>query len=47
MFAYFLDMILFQAIYRENGIKTSDFRDLLLGGIIFIVGTLNLSQMIS
>ena len=47
MFAYFLDMILFHAIYRKNGIKTSDFRDLLLGGKIFIVGTLNLLQIIS
>ena len=47
MFEYFLDMLRFGAIYRKNGIETRDFRDLLLDGAIFIVGTQNLPQMIS
>ena len=47
MFKYIHDMLRFGAIYRKNGIKTSDFRDLLLEGAIFIVGTQNLLQMIS
>ena len=37
----------FWGILQKNGIKTSDFRDLLLEGAIFIVGTQNLPQMIS
>ena len=47
MFEYFHDMLRFGAFYRKNGNKTSDFRDLLLEGAIFIVGTQNLPQMIS
>ena len=47
IFEYFNDMLCFGAFYRKNGIKTSDFRDLLLEGAIFIVGTQNLPQMIS
>ena len=47
MFEYFHDMLRFGAFYRNNGIKTSDFRDLLLEDAIFIVGTWNLPQMIS
>ena len=39
MFEYLFDMLRFGAFYRKNGIKTSDFRDLLLEGVIFIVGT--------
>ena len=46
MFEYFNDMLRFGAFYRKNGIKTGDFRDLLLEGAIFIVGTQNLPQMI-
>ena len=46
MFEYFHDMVRFGAFYRNNGIKTSDFRDLLLEGAIFIVGTQNVPQMI-
>ena len=46
MFEYFYDMLRFGAFYRKNGVKTSDFRDLLLEGEIFIVGTQNLPQMI-
>ena len=45
MFAYYHDMLRFGAFYIKNGIKTSDFRDLLLEGAIFIVGTHNLPQM--
>ena len=37
---------MFLGILQKNGIKTSDFRDLLLEGAIFIVGTQNLPQMI-
>ena len=47
MFEYFHDMLRFGAFYRKIGIKTSDFRDLLLEGEIFIAGTWNLPQMIS
>ena len=47
MFEYFHDMLRFGAFYRKIGIKTSDFRDLLLEGAISIVGTWNLPQMIS
>ena len=47
MFEYFHDMLRFGAFYWKNGIKTSDFRDLLQEGAIFIVGTQNLPQMIS
>ena len=47
MFEYFHDMLRFGAIYGKIGIKTGDFRDLLLEGAIFIVGTWNLPQMIS
>ena len=47
MFEYLYDMQRFGAFYSKNGIKTSDFRDLLLEGAIFIVGTLDLPQMIS
>ena len=47
MFEYFHDMLCFGAFYRKIGIKTSDFRDLLLEGAIFMVGTWNLPQMIS
>ena len=47
MFEYFHDMLRFGALYRKIGIKTSDFRDLLLEGAIFIVGTWNLPQRIS
>ena len=47
MFESFHDMLRFGAFYWKNGIKTSDFRDLLLEGAIFIVGTQNLPQMIS
>ena len=41
MFEYFHDMLRFGAFYRKNGIiiKTSDLRDLLLEGAIFIVGS--------
>ena len=46
MFEYFHDMLRFGAFYRKNGIKTSDFMDLLLVGEIFIVGTQNVPQMI-
>ena len=44
MFEYFYDMLRFGAFYQKNGIKTSDFRDLLLEGAIFIVGTLMIFQ---
>ena len=37
MFEYFHDMLRFWAFYWKNGIKTSDFRDLLQEGAIFIV----------
>ena len=37
---------MFWGILQKNGIKTSDFRDLLLEGAIFIVGTQNLQEMI-
>ena len=47
MFEYFHDMLRFGAFYRKNNIKTSDFRDLLVEGAIFIVGPRNLPQMIS
>ena len=40
-------MLHFGALYGKNGIKTSDFRDLLLEGAIFLVGTQKLPQMIS
>ena len=46
MVEYFHDMLHFGAFYRKNGIKTSDFRDLLLEGAIFKVGTQTLPQMI-
>ena len=46
MFAYSHDMLCFRAIYT-NCIKTSDFKDLLLEGADFLVGTQNLPQMIS
>ena len=39
MFEYFHDMLRFGAFYRKNGIKTIDFRDLLMEGAIFIAGT--------
>ena len=39
MFTYFHDMLSFGAIYRKKWHKTADFRDLLLEGAIFIVGT--------
>ena len=39
MFENFHDMQPFGAFYRKNGIKTSDFRGLLLEGAIFIVRT--------
>ena len=39
MFESFHDMQPFGAFYRKNGIKTSDFRGLLLEGAIFIVRT--------
>ena len=42
MFAYVHDMLRFGTIYRKNWYKTCDFRDLLLEGAIFIVGTQNL-----
>ena len=42
MFAYFHDMLCFGAIYRKKWHKTGDFRDSLLEGAIFIVGTQNL-----
>ena len=42
MFAYFHDMLSFWAIYRKKWHKAGDFRDLLLEGAIFIVGTQNL-----
>ena len=35
MFEYIHDMLRFGAFYRKIGIKTSDFRDLLLEGAIF------------
>ena len=38
-------MVRFGAFYRKNDIENSDFRDLLLEGAIFIVGTQNLPQM--
>ena len=44
MFAYFHDMILFRAIYRK--IAYCDFRDLLLEGAIFIVGSQNFFRAI-
>ena len=39
MFDYFHDILRFGVFYRKNGNRTSDFRDLLLEGAIFIVGT--------
>ena len=46
MFVYFHDMICLGYL-QKNGNKSSDFRNLLLEGAIFIVGTRNLQQMIS
>ena len=46
MFEYFHYMLRFGSFYRKNGIKASDFRDLLLEGELLIVGTQNLPQMI-
>ena len=41
-------MLRFEAFYTKIGIKTSDFRDLLVElGAIFIVGSQNLPQLIS
>ena len=39
MFVYFHDMLCFGTFYIKNGIKTGDFRGLLLEGAVFIVGT--------
>ena len=47
MYEYFHNMLRSGAFYRKNGTITSDFRDLLMEGEIFIVGTQNLQQMIS
>ena len=46
MFEYFHEMLRFGSFYRKNGIKSSDFRDLLLEGAIFIVETKNLPKVI-
>ena len=43
MFEYLYDMLRFGAFLQKNGIKTSDFRDLLLEGAIFINRNLRLT----
>ena len=45
MFAYYHDMLRFGAFYQKIALKLGDFRDLLLEGAIFIVGTQNLPQL--
>ena len=47
MFEIFHDMLRFGGILQKKCHKTSDLRDLLLESAIFIVGTQNLTQMIS
>ena len=47
MFAYSHDILCFSGYLQKNCIKTSDFKNLLLEGADFLVGTQNLPQMIS